>query len=99
MEDLVINDRHRADLHNQAKLCHIPQKQSRTNKRLHVQIGHGSYYVIEVSFNSIGVLHTKIYMFGKFLEHAWSQYGGLNKEHSISVGRGELILAPHGMTR
>lgn len=46
-EDLVIalGDRHRAIQHNQGKPWYM-QKQSRTNKRLHAQIGHGSYYVI-----------------------------------------------------
>jgi hypothetical protein len=35
------------------------------------------------------VQHTKLFMFSKFSVDAWSQCGGLNKEHSILVNWGQ----------
>ena len=48
-------------------------------------------YTLEISiihlefWLGVGCLDTKLSMFGKFLVCAWSQCGGLNEEHSISV--------------
>ena len=49
--------------------------------------------ILELFIHSTGdlvkksvVLHTKLSMFNKFLVHARSWYGGLNKEHFVFVG-------------